>query len=77
LFASFATFWQCRRGQLREPDFALLHAALLFAYVTAVHVVLQAEPRYSVAYRPIELLLAVAALAMAAQWLRSRRGASP
>jgi hypothetical protein len=40
-------------------------------------VVLQAEPRYSVAYRPIELLLAVAALAMAAQWLRSRRGASP
>lgn len=35
---------------------------LAFLYVTAVHVVLQAEPRYSVPYRPIEMILFVAAL---------------
>jgi hypothetical protein len=77
VFATLAAFWRGLRRRVQVPDFALLHSALLFAYVTAIHVVLQAEPRYSVAYRPIELLLAVAALAMAAQWLRSRRGASP
>jgi hypothetical protein len=38
--------------------------ALLFVYVTLVHTVLQAEPRYSVAYRPEQLLLAVSLLAM-------------
>jgi hypothetical protein len=47
-------------------------AALLFLYVTAVHVVLQAEPRYAISYRPVEMLLAVSALAWAIAWLRSR-----
>jgi hypothetical protein len=49
-------------------------------YLTAVHVALQAEPRYSVPYRPEEIMLAVAALAwialVAARRLRPRvRGA--
>lgn len=37
--------------------------ALSFLYFTAVHMVLQAEPRYSVPYRLIELLLFVGAVA--------------
>jgi hypothetical protein len=53
-------------------EFAWLQLALLFAYVTAVHAVLQAEPRYAVAYRPVELVLAMAAAAALAGWLRAR-----
>jgi hypothetical protein len=46
----------------------------LVLYLTAVHVVLQAEPRYSIAYRPEEVLLAVTALAwLAARVVRLRR----
>lgn len=42
-------------------------AGLLLLYVTGVHTVLQAEPRYAIAYRPIEMLLVVTALAMIAE----------
>lgn len=38
-------------------------AALFFLYITAVHVVFQAEPRYAIAYRPVEMILIAAALA--------------
>ena len=40
--------------------------ALFFLYVTAVHVVLQADPRYAIAYRGIEMLLAAGTLAFLA-----------
>lgn len=43
--------------------------ALFFLYITAVHVVFQAEPRYAIPYRGFELLLAVGAMA----WLWERR----
>lgn len=62
-----------RRPRSREIPLALLQVALLFAYVTAVHTVLQAEPRYAVAYRPFEVMLAAAALVAALVWLRQRR----
>lgn len=66
--------------------FALLHflrsstiapSALFFLYITAVHDVFQAEPRYAIAYRPIEIVLAmggVCALSMAARALLAGRG---
>jgi len=38
-------------------------AMMLFGYVTFVHAVLQAEPRYSIPYRPFEILLTVSAVA--------------
>lgn len=50
-------------GRRRDDDFAAGSIALLALYLTAVHVVLQAEPRYSVPYRSEEMLLAVAAIA--------------
>jgi len=37
--------------------------ALLFVYVTAIHVLLQAEPRYSIPFRTVEILLAFCAVA--------------
>jgi hypothetical protein len=58
------------------PDFAWMHAALLLAYVTALHAVLQGEPRQAVAYRPLEFLVAVSALAAGAAWWRRRRSRS-
>lgn len=46
--------------------------ALLFVYVTAIHTVLQAEPRYAIAYRSVEMLLAVGGLAWLTQWVASQ-----
>jgi len=37
--------------------FGLAASAALFAYVTIFHLILQAEPRYSIPYRPAELVL--------------------
>ena len=54
--------------RLRVP-FALGASAWLVAYVTAMHDVLQAEPRYSIPYRAFEVLLALSALAWIARWL--------
>jgi hypothetical protein len=36
-------------------------AARFFLYITAVHVVFQAEPRYAIAYRPVEMILIMGA----------------
>jgi 4-amino-4-deoxy-L-arabinose transferase-like glycosyltransferase len=58
------------RGHGDAAAFAWQACALLFCYLTAVHVVLQAEPRYSIPYRPIEILLAAAAAAAIATRLR-------
>jgi hypothetical protein len=54
------------------PQFASLVVALCFLYVTAIHSLLQGEPRYAVAYRPLEFLLAISALAWAAARWRAR-----
>jgi len=48
-----------------EQPFPLVVVALFFVYITAIHTVFQAEPRYSVAYRPFEILLAVSIIAVA------------
>lgn len=46
----------CARG--RPPPFAAASVALFVMYVTFLHTVFQAEPRYAVPYRPEQLLLA-------------------
>ena len=48
-------------------------AGIFFLYVTAIHVVFQADPRYAVAYRPIEIVLAVAALVAVSARIRALR----
>ena len=58
-----------------EASPALFAVAATFLYVTAVHVVLAAEPRYAVPYRPLEILLAVSGCALAADAWRRRRKA--
>lgn len=54
--------------RIRGAPFAQFSLAVLLLYVTALHVLLQAEPRYSIPYRPEEVLLALTALG----WLLSK-----
>ena len=67
LLATLAIAW---RFAFRPNDtgFAEGMISLLMLYLTAIHTVLQAEPRYSVPYRPEEMLMAMTAAA----WLFSR-----
>ena len=52
----------------QRSEIALVVVALVFFYVTTVHVVLQAEPRYSIPYRPLEVLLSLTS----AVWLAGK-----
>lgn len=56
----------------RLLPFAPLAVALAFLYFTALHAVLQAEPRYSIPYRPLEALLATTTLAWLIESARRR-----
>ena len=51
-----------------RSEFALTVVALTFVYVTIVHSVLQAEPRYSIPYRPLEVMLSLTS----AIWIANR-----
>ena len=41
---------------------------LAIAYLTAIHVVFQAEPRYAIAYRPLQAIAVTAAVLALLQW---------
>jgi 4-amino-4-deoxy-L-arabinose transferase-like glycosyltransferase len=56
----------------RNTAFAAMILALFFAYVTSIHALLQAEPRYGIAYRSEEIILAVAAASMLYDAVRRR-----
>lgn len=60
---------------------AALAACALFVYLTAIHTIFQAEPRYATAYRWIEILLAITALQVLTQvgssFLRPNIGPPP
>lgn len=62
-------------GALRKSSWAppaAAMAALLLLYLTAIHTLFQAEPRYATAYRGIEILLVVSSLQLAALALLGR-----
>lgn len=64
-------------GWLGKRSWAPPPAALagaFFLYVTAVHVVSQAEPRYAIPYRPVQMILVAALLAVGWRhvWTRLR-----
>jgi hypothetical protein len=61
----------------RRPPFAALACAFCALYLTAVHVILQAEPRYSIPYRPMQMLLVATTLRWGVEWLRRRRAPAP
>jgi hypothetical protein len=60
----------------RQPNASVLVGALiglLFIYITAIHCVFQAEPRYATAYRWLQVALACAAVMQVAQWASWRQ----
>jgi len=76
VFATLYAFARYRRDHSSEA-FSLLMAAGFFWYVTGIHTLLQAEPRYSVAYRPMEVALAVTAFLKIWHSLTARRRHQP
>jgi hypothetical protein len=62
--AGFATLHFLRKTSVAP-------ASLFFLYVTAVHDVFQAEPRYAIAYRSIEIVLATGGVR--ATWMATRQ----
>ena len=61
LFGAIATaFRWLRQRDSRERLYSLVVAAL-FLYVTIVYSILQSEPRYSIPFRPFEVILSVTA----------------
>ena len=57
-------FWAGRAMVKRSwPQPAELHIAAGFIWFTAIHALLQAEPRYAIAYRPYEMMLVTISLA--------------
>ena len=57
----------------RDANLAAVATGALALYITLVHVVLQAEPRYAIAYRGLEAILVMTALSCIADLARRRR----
>lgn len=68
-FAGVLLVWVKRR----ESSPASFAIALLAVYVTLIYSLLQAEPRYSIPFRGIELILAMEAVRQAALWRAARQ----
>ena len=60
----------------RDAKLPAVATGALAMYVTLVHVVLQAEPRYAIAYRGLEAILVMTALAWVRLIWRARRRSS-
>jgi len=52
-------------------------AGLLLLYVTLLYSALQAEPRYAIPFRSLEILLACHTLQRLASWVEARRAMTP
>jgi hypothetical protein len=75
--ASLLVVWRRNVGMLDTSTnrAALISVICLLAFATAVYATLQAEPRYSVPFRPFEMLLAVTTLYGLARWWRHQKHA--
>lgn len=72
VLAMFTAVWVfARAGVHTELPFPAIVLALFVVYVTVIHMIFQAEPRYSIPYRPFEVLLALAGAAAALQHLQT------
>lgn len=58
------------RRKVNTVDFAMATMAI---FVTVVYGVLQSEPRYSIPFRGVEIILACAGVASITHWMRNRR----
>jgi len=57
----------------QQSPSSLVASTLMLAFITAVYTVLQSEPRYSIACRPLELMLATFALYRGSLWIIQKK----
>jgi hypothetical protein len=67
--AAFVLGWRALGKSGEQPEVAV---AILCIYVTAVHAILQSEPRYSIPYRPFEIMLFVTGVWLAWRAVQTR-----
>lgn len=74
--ASLPAAWSRRRrakpSTQHDHQAPLIAVVLLLVFVTLLYTTLQAEPRYSIPFRPFEMLLAMTTVAEASRWWRRR-----
>jgi 4-amino-4-deoxy-L-arabinose transferase-like glycosyltransferase len=56
---------------------ALIATAYLLAFITVVYCILQEEPRYAVAYRPFEIVMAFTTIAFVSRYRQKLRRSTP
>lgn len=65
--------WRSSPRESNQGDqSSLVSVICLLTFVTMVYTILQAEPRYSIPFRPFEALLAITTLCCVTTWLRRR-----
>jgi 4-amino-4-deoxy-L-arabinose transferase-like glycosyltransferase len=77
LASLIVTLVRSRRGRRDvTTQRAALHATLLLlVYITLLYSILQTDPRYSIAFRSFEMLLAMTTCSLFAEWFSRMRGA--
>ncbi|MBB3225421.1 4-amino-4-deoxy-L-arabinose transferase-like glycosyltransferase [Luteibacter sp. Sphag1AF] len=63
----------CVASLCRPKEPVAFGIASVLIFVTAVYTILQAEPRYAIAFRGAEMIMATYGMALAAQWVRRRK----
>jgi len=75
--ASLLVAWSSRRSSVawstQAGEATLVMMISLVVFATLVYTALQAEPRYSIPFRPFEMLLALTTLAGFTRWWQERR----
>lgn len=69
--AALIRYWCVRDARVEAGALASIAAVLFLS--TAVHVLLQAEPRYAIPYRPLEFVAAVCAMVRIWKWQQAIR----
>ena len=67
--------WGCLTSLQRKTDAngIMTAMALMVLYITLIYSVLQAEPRYAIPFRGVEVLLAAIGASQACLWLKRYR----
>ena len=76
LFILMIAGWIVVLWPKQQPPGSLLASTLILVFVTAIYTVLQSEPRYSIACRPTEIMLATFALYRGGLWFTQKRASS-
>jgi hypothetical protein len=57
----------------KKTSYSLPASALMLVFITLIYSALQSEPRYSIAFRPLEMMLATFTIYRACLWFNRKR----